>query len=96
MSGYPRGSVVILSVVFTNSSGVALDPSTVALEVRDPAGAITVYTYAGAQIVKDSVGHYHMDLPVPTSGTWVYRFEATATGASATLDQSFKVASSVF
>jgi uncharacterized protein YfaS (alpha-2-macroglobulin family) len=84
---YLAGQVAHITMTFTTVATKALvDPATVALRVTDPTGALTVYTYAGAQIVKDSTGVYHYDLPLPTAGLW--RVAAVGTGAAATTNMT--------
>lgn len=79
MASYSVGQLVRLSVAFT-ISGVATDPTTVTLKVKDPTGTETTYTYAAAQIVKDSTGNYHMDYTVPAHlGYYFYGYEGAGT-----------------
>lgn len=91
---YFSHNTVRLSCAFT-VNGVATDPTTVTLNVQDPAGVVTSYTYAGAQIAKDSVGNYHYDLNVVTQGAWLYEFIGTGTCIAAS-EGSFTVSLSVF
>ncbi len=74
MNQYRTGSTVrVLSDFTTVATGAPVDPSTVTLTVRDPDGNVTVYTYAAAQVVKDSTGDYHYDVgPCTIDGTWAY------------------------
>lgn len=85
-----RGSVVRLDVVLTDISGAFVDPGALALKLRDPAGSI-----ATISPVKDSTGHYHVDVALPTAGTWQWRWEATAPNAGASEGQMV-VADSLF
>ena len=64
---------------FTNSAGVAADPTTVTLIVKAPDGTSTSYTYAAAQVLKDSTGKYYYELSPDQSGDWY--FEWVGTGA---------------
>jgi hypothetical protein len=41
-----------------------------------------VYGVAPA-LVKDSTGHYHIDVSASMSGTWRYRWESTGAGQAA-------------
>ena len=43
----------------------------------DPAGNLTVSTYAASQITRDSAGVYHLLVTLNRQGTWSYRFEGT-------------------
>jgi len=60
---------------------VATDPTTVTLEVTDPTGAVTTYTYAGATITKTSTGVYTKDVACPTAGDWQYIWTGTGTAS---------------
>ncbi len=93
---YNVGDLITISVVITNSAGVAVDPNKLYFYYKDPAGgpavgakgaAATPYIYGtDAALVKDSTGHYHIDLAASLEGTWKYRWKAltisdTAAGA---------------
>lgn len=80
---YLIGSVVRLSAAFTSAAGAAIDPATVTLKIKDPAGTITAYTYAAAQVVKDAVGSYHYDYTPVASGRYTYRWESAGAGQAA-------------
>ena len=58
-------------------SGSPADPTTVVLLVMAPDNTQT--TYSGGQIVHDSVGNFHCDVPVTLSGIYNYRW--TGSGA---------------
>lgn len=73
---YAPNNAVRMSVAFT-VAGVATDPTAVSLTVRDPASVSTTYTYAAAQITKDSTGNYHKDVTVTTVGGWTFSFAGT-------------------
>ena len=80
MNSYPKGATVRFSAAIA-VAGVATDPTTVTLKTKNPAGTITSYTYALAEIIKDSVGNYHKDLALATAGTWYHRWEGTGPAA---------------
>lgn len=60
-------------------SDVATDPTTVSLVITDPSGTATTYTYALAEITRDSTGVYHKDIPCTAAGTWQYVWIGTGT-----------------
>lgn len=91
---YDIGDSVRLSVTFTVGT-TPTDPTTITAKVRNAAGTVTTYTYAAAQITKDSTGVYHLDITVNLSGTWVYRFEGTGTCIAA-IEQILYVEPSAF
>lgn len=81
---YDNGDLVRVSVVFTDSSNANVDPTVVKVSVKTPAGVTTTYTYGtDAALVKDSAGHYHLDIDASASGTWHYRWFSTGTGQAA-------------
>lgn len=79
---YDKGTTVTLWANFT-VSGTLTDPSTITLKTRAPDGTTNTYTYASAQITKDSAGIYHKDVLVDQAGNWGFRFEGTGTAAGA-------------
>lgn len=90
---YDPGSTIRLGANF-RTQGAFADPTTVTLKVKDPAGTVTTYTYAGAAIIKDAVGRYHRDITPNTPGQWYYRFFATGT-VEATIEETFRVRETV-
>lgn len=72
---YSFGSVVLVSALFTVSS-TNTDPTTVTLEVTNPSGTETSYTYAGATVTKAATGSYTKELTPDASGYWKYRWIA--------------------
>lgn len=67
-----------LSNTFT-VSGVATDPTTVALTITTPSGVATTYTFAGGTVSKDSTGVYHKDVTCSEAGEWQYQWVGTGT-----------------
>lgn len=66
------------------------DPTTVSLEVLEPDGTETTYTWAAAQVIRDSLGVFHYDYTPDQAGHYAYHWTATGTVATA-LDGSFDV-----
>lgn len=62
-------------------AGVATDPTTITLDIADPTGATTSYTYAAAQITKTSTGVYTKDIACSIDGTWTYTWTGTGTAS---------------
>jgi hypothetical protein len=85
-NAYVAGSVIRLAAVFTASS-VATDPTTITLLIRTPSLGLLQYTYAAAQITRDSTGNYHYDLTTTNSGTYSYRWAAGGAVVAATEGQ---------
>lgn len=70
---YSFGSVVLVSALFSVSS-TNTDPTTITLEVTDPTGTETAYTYAAAQITKAATGNFTKEITGSISGYWKYCF----------------------
>lgn len=73
---YDIGDNVTMAAAFT-SNGVATDPTTVTFKIKLPSGAITTYTQVDAEMVKDSIGNYHVCWTITMKGTHHYRFAGT-------------------
>lgn len=98
MNTYAVGTTVRLwgtfkAASYTVTSGVPTatyaltDPSTVTLQVENPAGTVTSYTYAAATVSKNSTGVFYKDVALDTAGDWSYRW--VGTGAVAVTGEEF-------
>lgn len=77
-NSYDVGSVVSVIGTFKDKAQVVQDPTTVTLKLKDPSGTSFTYTYALAQVIKDSVGVYRKDVDTTLKpGKWLYRWEST-------------------
>jgi hypothetical protein len=77
------GDLVPVSATFKNAAGAATDPTTITFKLQKPDATLTTYVYpTDAQLVKDSVGVYHVDVPLAAAGVWYYRFEGTGAVAA--------------
>jgi hypothetical protein len=83
---YDIGQAIRLTGAFADSGGNPADPTTIELRVQDPAGTVTILTYAGGQLVRDSVGSYHYDFLAAIPGRHAYRW--TGGGAVQTSKQA--------
>jgi hypothetical protein len=93
---YILGEAVRVASEFTNSAEVVADPDAVFFKYRDPEGLITTLEYPDdAELVRDEIGNYHVDIELTIPGTWLWRSYATGTGRTAT-EGSFTVAPSEF
>lgn len=87
---YSVNQLVHLVFPFT-VNGVATDPTTITVRVKDPTGAEATYTLTSTPpVVKDSVGNYHLDITAGIPGTWSYHCEGTG-AAQASDDEQFSV-----
>ena len=93
-----HGSQTRARMQFWNAALVLTDPTTITARVQRPSGAEVTYTYpASAQLVRESVGTYYVDL-LPASGEagmWWVRWQGTGAVQQAK-EQYFHVRASVF
>ncbi len=82
---YSVGQIIRLSVAITQS-GSGVDPAALSLIIKDPTGTETTFTYASAQIQKDSTGNYHYDVTASYAGTYQLRWLGTGSAAGAQQD----------
>lgn len=69
MKQVTRGSAVRFRGRF-QVSDVDTDPSTVSIQVRDPSGTTSTYTYGSATISKEATGIYYKDIVLDSEGVW--------------------------
>lgn len=68
------------TITITDFDGSASDPDALTLEIKDPSGNITTYTYSLAEITKSSTGVYYKVLPAyDEAGTWWWEWQGTGT-----------------
>jgi hypothetical protein len=91
---YDVGDAVRTRVTF-KVDGTPTDPDTVTFKFMDSESTVTTYVLADPQVVKESTGIYHVDIPVDLSGTWHYRWAGTGAARGA-LERSFQVRESKF
>lgn len=84
-NSYDVGDLVRVQATFA-VSGVAADPTTVTLKVKDPAGNTATYTYALGEVTKNGTGVYYKDVSIDESGMWVFQW--TGTGACQAVEES--------
>ena len=94
MSEYYPGASVVLAVNI-EVAGVDKDPDAVTLKVKTPTGITETFTFALAQVLKDSIGNYHYDYPVTIVGIYHCRFETTSPAKGAS-ESTFVVLESSF
>lgn len=57
---------------------VLTDPTTLTFKFEKPDGVETTYIYGtDAELVRDSVGKFHVELTLDQAGTWIWRQEST-------------------
>jgi uncharacterized protein YfaS (alpha-2-macroglobulin family) len=68
-------TIRIAFTVVDNDTREYVDPDTITITIRDPDLVEVSDTYPG-DVVRDSVGHYHLDFTIPGAssvGTWYAR-----------------------
>ena len=93
---YQKGDLVRIDGSFTDLAGTLADPTTVTLKVTPPFAVTVAYTWAGAQVIRDSLGVFHYDLSVAEAGQWFFRWEATGASSQAADLGEFMVEPSSF
>ena len=82
-SKYEVGELVRVACEFTQD-GAAIDPDDVFVNVRRPDGRISRSVYGtDLEVVKDSVGNYHLDVTASAVGWWHYYWFSTGDGQAA-------------
>ena len=77
---YDIGDKPRFSVAFADYAEQAADPTTIAFKCTKPDGTIDTYVYGdGAELVKDSVGNYHVDYSITQQGRDSFKFVGTGT-----------------
>lgn len=81
---YQIGEAARCTAEFRDTSNALVDPSGFTYSFTTPGGVTTSYTYPGAaQIVRDSLGMFHVELSCTERGVWVYRWASTGLAAAA-------------
>lgn len=93
---YTLGEVVHMTLTVKNDSAQLIDPSALTFKLITPNGSMVTYVYlTNPQLVRDSLGTFHVDYKTTIAGVFQYRFESTGTGEGAAEGQ-FEVAPSSF
>jgi hypothetical protein len=73
---YHSGDTAVVSIAFLDANGIPLDPATVSLAVTPPYTAPPTIS-----VTRDSIGHYHANVPLPSPGIWTYQWGWTGAAA---------------
>jgi hypothetical protein len=76
-NNYDIGDSITITAAFATAGGVAADPTEVTVKVQDGAGTETTYLYSLAQVTKNSVGNYSLNVTLTVAGRWWYRVAGT-------------------
>lgn len=99
MNTYQIGDIVRLTGTFRDVNDVLVDPSGVRFMYIKPntPTAITTKTYlTDIEVVKDSVGIYHLDITITESRRWFYRTEGFGANNAGAAENEFEVEDSRF
>jgi hypothetical protein len=91
---YNIGDLLRLKSTFTSLAGTNVDPTTIVLKVKNPAGSTTTYTYP-THITKESTGVYYYDFNVTVTGLHYFNWAGSG-GYQAADEATFSVTSTVF
>lgn len=82
---YDMGDLVrISSGTFTNSGGTAVDPTTITMRLRNPAGSVITYVSGGTPAPSQAAtGSYFVDVTLTMPGRWHYRWEGVGDAVAA-------------
>ena len=94
MNNYELGDLIrVKASTFTdpNDGDAPIDPTTVTVIIKTPAGVVTAYVYGvDAAVKKAAVGDYYMDVSANEAGQDTYRWIGTGV-AQAADEESFLV-----
>jgi hypothetical protein len=77
------GETVKFTAQITNLKNQLTDPVGIMFKIKNPIGVSTTYLYGtDAQILKDSVGKYSIDLILDVVGTYKIRWETVSPNVS--------------
>jgi hypothetical protein len=75
---YQAGDTYPAQVTIRDTAGNPTDPDSLTLTVREPDGTTTVYVYGvDLEVVRDSEGVFHADIPLTATGMWVFAWATT-------------------
>lgn len=82
MTRYAVGQPIRLSTIVTDVNGTAADPTDIEVRTLSTVDAVsTTYAYNPGDIVRDSAGHFHLDLSLTTVGHYSYAWVASGLNA---------------
>ncbi len=80
-NAFDRGNLVRVQAAFKDSTGAAIDPTTVTFEYQIGQAAVTTYTYGtDDEIVRSTAGTYYVDVSLTAVGWCNYCWASTGSG----------------
>lgn len=93
---YHYGATVDLTADFYDRDEALIDPDGVTLEIIDPWGAKTTYTYqVSAEITREDVGNYLAQIIPDKPGRWFFRWAGTNGSIVGVMEGHFEVMGSI-
>jgi|SRR6185369_11068467 len=91
------GSTVRVYLSIVDPGGVAADPDTLEVLVKDPDGAVTTYVYGASPdtVFRTAVGEFYLDVEATEADEWFFRGEAASAAWTDTEEGSFVVRESL-
>jgi hypothetical protein len=87
MNTYDKGDKVRVTGRFANGT---VDPTTLTAKISNPSGTVTTYVYgADAQLVRESLGVFYVDVSLTAPGTWLVAFVGTGVAEAAELHELY-------
>lgn len=84
MASYDVGDIAVLTAQFTNEDDAPVNPTTVEIVIRDPAGESTTYVFdTDGEVTNPATGFYKAEIPATLVGTYGYRWRSTGPGQAA-------------
>ena len=82
MQAYNVNEVAVLPCKCKDVGGAYVDPIVLVFNLTKPDGTFITYTYGtDLELIKDSVGNYHVDLTMDSVGFFRYKYVPTGGGA---------------
>jgi hypothetical protein len=91
MNTYQIDTSIKLQGIFVDDVGLTADPTTIALFVRPPAGAVRTFNFP-ADVTKDRTGVYSIVITPEISGQWTYQWQGAGAVVATSPETPFKIA----
>jgi hypothetical protein len=86
MESVTAGTAVLLTCTFTGTNGVAANPGTVVVRIRQPDGTTTSHTPTNT-----AVGVYTYEFTPGVAGKWTWEVQGSGSGPNAVRDGQVSV-----
>jgi hypothetical protein len=86
MESVTAGTAVLLTATFTGTDGVAANPGTVVVRIRQPSGTVTSHTPTNT-----ATGVYTYTFTPAEAGKWTWEVQGSGSGPNAVRDGQVSV-----